>query len=97
MVRFSDKTTQGLAADNTELREKLDKMRGRLAEARNNSAATGTTEKDGELSSVKGGGESEKEKEKVEVKNDSDDSDKLEVCRAQIKDLKKRLAQQQEV
>lgn len=90
LVYFSDKTTQGLAADNSDLREQLERVRGQLVEARN---ATKTTT----MAAATSKGNEEEGVKREDNSNDSSENGKTEVYRAQIKDLNKRLAQLQEV
>lgn len=90
LVYFSDKTTQGLAADNSDLREQLERVRGQLVEARN---ATKTTT----MAAATSKGNEEERGKREDNSNDSSENGKTEVYRAQIKDLNKRLAQLQEV
>lgn len=90
LVFFSDKTTQGLAADNSDLREQLERVRGQLVEARN--AAKTTT-----LAAVTSQSHEEERERREDNSNDSSEAGKMDVYKAQIKDLNKRLAQLQEV
>ena len=90
LVFFSDKTTQGLAADNSDLREQLERVRGQLVEARN--AAKTTT-----LAAVTSQSHEEEREKREDNSNDSSEAGKMDVYKAQIKDLNKRLAQLQEV
>ena len=79
----------------------MDKLRGQLLQARNATKENSTTETDEKLSGVKheGNGRNEGGGKKGDVESDSSDSEsgKLEVYKGQVKDLKKRLAQLQEV
>ena len=97
LVYFSDKTTQGLAAENSDLREQLDRVRGQLVKARN-ATKTATVKDSCHGKGRVSGGEGGKGGGEREVgRGDSGEGGKVEVYRAQIKDLNKRLAQLEEV
>ena len=95
LVRFSDKTTQGLASDNTELREQLEKMRGQLVEARSRAReggdASGNIKESSDMTQMENG------REEKRNCDDSVNSGKLDMYKAQINDLKKQLVHLQEV
>ena len=98
LVHFSDRTTKGLAADNSDLRDQLKRVRGQLVEAQKNAKAPSKNESPQEQnigSRNKGGGESGREGEGVN--DDFGEEGRVEVYKAQIKDLNKRLSQLQEV
>ena len=79
----------------------MDKLRGQLLQARNAIKENSTPETDEKLSGVKqeGNGRNEGGGKEGDLKSDSSDSEsgRLEVYKGQVKDLKKRLAQLQEV
>ena len=97
LVRFSDKTMQGLAADNSDLREQLERLRGQLVEARK--AAKSTQSRDDGPS--KGGTKVEEGKEAGDGSDPREDASseagKLDMYKAQLKDLNRRVAKLQEV
>lgn len=96
LVYFSDKTTQGLAADNSDLREQLERVRGQLVQTHNTTKTATVTApmKDGNQGTSNKGEEGKKEGQEGD---NSGDGGKIEVYKAQVKDLNKRLAQLQEV
>ena len=85
-----------LANDNSDLREQLDKVRGQLVETRRAAKSGPGTD---DVSSKVGEGEIAKKGAEREQsgKGGSCDGEKVDVYRAQIKDLQKRIAQLQEV
>ena len=97
LVHFSDRTTKGLAADNSDLRDQLKRVRGQLVEAQKNNKIPSKNESAQEQNAGSGNKGGEGGKSVDGVNGDSGEGGRVELYKAQIKDLNKRLAQLQEV
>ena len=97
LVHFSERTTQGLATENSDLRDQLKRVKGQLVEAqnRNKTPSKNKSQHTQDISvGDKGGG---REGEGEGVNGDAGEGGKVDLYKAQIKDLNKRLTQLQEV